>query len=32
MRYYLDDIITNIDIYSVDILLDKKIYKNVCIL
>ena len=32
MRYYFDDIITNIDIYPVDILLDKKIYENVCIL
>ena len=27
--YYFDDIITDRDIYSVDILLDKKIYENI---
>ena len=29
--YYFDDIITNIDIYSVNILLDKKIYENISV-
>ena len=29
--YYLDDIITNRDIYSVDILLDKRIYENISV-
>ena len=29
--YYFDDIITDRDIYSVDILLDKEIYENISI-
>ena len=29
--YYFDDIITNRDIYSVDILLDKKIDENISV-
>ena len=31
MYYYFDDIITNRDIYSVDILLDEKVYENVSV-
>ena len=29
--YYFDDIITDRDIYSVDILLDTKIYENISV-
>ena len=29
--YYFDDIITNRDIYSVDTLLDEKIYENILV-
>ena len=29
--YYFDDIITNRDIYSVDVLLDEKIYENISV-
>ena len=29
--YYPDDIITNRDIFSVDILLDKRIYENISV-
>ena len=31
MCYYFDDIITNRDIYSADILLDEKIYENISV-